>query len=222
MKCINLRFNFKNIIFGLLVFGVLTIGIECLCFGIYDAYVFGKKTKNYLITDGYYKNYDLSGITKDGEKAYKLNYIYEIDGKRYTVSTKYGVSFKYIPKYNSERKVKYNPNNYSEAVLCGTNRSNYLIYFGAFFTFVGFTFILGILYMNGAFDKVKFNVFEIYIGVVIVIVCVGIILFQIGMGISIKEIIKTMGVFVLIPILFLVVGIYLIIRSLFFKRISRS
>ena len=41
--------------------------------------------------------------------------------------TKYGVDFKSILKYNSKRKVKYNPKNYEESILMGTNSSNILL-----------------------------------------------------------------------------------------------
>ena len=121
----------------------------------------------------------------------------------------------YIPETNSTRKVKYNPNNHSEAVLVGTNGNNFLIYFGAFFTLGGSVFVLATLYIKGVFDKVKIDVMGTYVGFIILIVGIGIILFQNQTTSSLIKTIKSMGFWFIIPSLFIIVGVFQIIKCLF-------
>lgn len=208
------KFNFQIIISSFLVLLVLIIGITCLYFGIKDTYKLNKLTRDYMTTNGYFKDYDIYNTSKD-DTTYKLFYTYEIDEKEYTISTDYGVG--YIPETNSVRKIKYNPNNPNEAIIVGTNSSNFLIFFGAFFTLGGTVFVLATLQMKGIFDKVKINVLGTYIGFVMLIIGVGIILFQNGTTLSFIETIKSLGIWILIPILFIVSGMYLTIKSLFLE-----
>ena len=177
-----------------------------------STYKLNIKTKNYLITDGYYRSYEVYNSLRDGNITYRLNYIYKIDGKEYNVSTKYGVDFKSIPKYNSKRKVKYSPKNYEESILMGINFSNILIYFGSFFILIGGVFILEILNEKGIFKSIKFDIIKLYIGVVMATIGIFIIILQEN---TTSSLIKSMGVFILIPIIFIINGIYLIIKSIF-------
>lgn len=135
----ELKLNFSIIISSFLVLLVLIIGSTCLYFGIKDTYKLNKTTKEYMTTNGYFKDYEIYNTSKDGT-TYKLLYAYEIDEKEYTISTDYGVG--YIPEKNSIREIKYNPDNPSEAILVGTNSSNFLIFFGASFTLGGTVFVL--------------------------------------------------------------------------------
>ena len=57
-----------------------------------------------------------------------------------------------------------------------------------------------------------------YIGFVLLAVGAGLLLFQSGTASSFWEGIRLMGLWVLIPILFLGIGVYLLMRSLFFVR----
>lgn len=124
----------------------------------------------------------------------------------------------YIPERNSTREVKYDPNNPEEAILVGTNSSNFLIFFGGFFILGAAAFIIGALYMKGTFDKVKIDIMGTYFGVVFTIIGVGIILFQNGTTSSFIETIKSMGFWILIPILFIVVGTFQTVKCLFLNR----
>lgn len=212
------KIHFQMIVSSFLVFIVLAIGIICLYFGICDIYRLNQKTKGYVVTDGYYQDYEIYYIDEEGKTTYQLNYTYQIEGKEYRVSTEYGVGKNTIPKVGSIRKVRYNPNNYSEAILVGLNRSIYLIYFGAFFTLVGSVFVFITLQINGVFDKLKYNIVGTYIGMVCIIIGVGIILFQTGITSSLIEIIQMMKMWILVPILFIISGIYLTLKSLFFYQ----
>lgn len=210
------KFNLKIIFSCLLVLAVLASGFLCLFIGIKDTYNFNQKTKDYVTTD--FKDYNIYNIDEEGT-TYKLIYEYEVDGKKYMVSTDYGVEK--IPAVNSVRKVKYDPNNYEKAVLVGTNRNNGLIYFGAFFVLGGMVFVLIFLQIKGVFDKIKIDVIGTYIGVIFTIIGIGIILLQNGMTSSFIETVKTMGFWILIPFMFIIVGIFQTIKCLLLPKLKR-
>ena len=207
------RFDFKVIVSSFLVLSVLIIGLSCLFFGIRDTYRSNKITREYVTTEGYFTDYKIYNTSKKDGTTYKPIYTYKVDEKEYTVATDYGVG--YIPETNSTRKVKYNPNNHSEAVLVGTSGNNFLIYFGAFFTLGGSVFVLAALYIKGVFDKVKIDVMGTYVGFIILIVGIGIILFQNQTTSSLIKTIKSMGFWFIIPSLFIIVGVFQIIKCLF-------
>ena len=92
------------------------------------------------------------------------------------------------------------------------------MYFGGFFTLGAIAFILGALSIKGYFDKIKIDIVGLYLGFVFLIVGIGFIMWQGGITISFFEMIKKLGVWLLIPILFIIVGIFQIIKCLFFKR----
>lgn len=211
------KFNLKIIFSCLLVLAVLASGFLCLFIGIKDTYNFNQKTKDYVTTD--FKDYNIYNIDEEGT-TYKLIYEYEVDGKKYMVSTDYGVEK--IPAVNSVRKVKYDPNNYEKAVLVGTNRNNGLIYFGAFFVLGGMVFVLIFLQIKGVFDKIKIDVIGTYIGVIFTIIGIGIILLQNGMTSSFIETVKTMGFWILIPFMFIIVGIFQTIKCLLLPKLKMN
>ena len=217
-KVANNKFNinFGIVISCILVAVVLLSGILMLFFGIKDTYKLNKQTKNYHITNGYYQDYEIYDSDEDGT-TYKLLYSYKVDDKEYIISTDYGTN--YIPDKNSIREVKYNPDNPSEAILVGTNNKNVLIYCGAFFILGSLTFVIFGLTVLGVFDKVKIDVIGTYIGFVFVIIGIGIVLIQTGTTMSLLETIKNMKFWIFIPIMFVIIGLYQIIKCLFVKKI---
>lgn len=211
----KLKISFRIIISCLLVILALLSGILMLFFGIKNTYKINKQTKNYLITNGYYTNYEIYKTDKEGT-SYKLIYTYQVDNKEYTISTNYGTN--YIPEENSIREVKYNPNNPKDAILVGTNNSNTLIYAGAFFILGSLTFVIFGLTILGVFDKFKIDIIGTYIGFVFLIIGLGVILIQNGTTMSLIETIKSFGLWIIIPIIFVIVGIYQIIKCLILKN----
>lgn len=206
--------DIRVIVGGGLVLLTFFIGVGCLFFGIKETVQLNKTTKDYLTTNGYFTDYHIYHIDKDGT-TYELVYTYEVNGKNYTVSTNYGTN--YTPEENSIREVKYDPDDPSESILVGTNNSKFLIYFGAFFTLGSFAFILGGLYIKGVFDKIKINVMGLYFGFCFFLIGIGILLFQNGTTTSLLETIKSFGAWIIIPILFILVGLFQIIKCLFPK-----
>lgn len=211
----KIRIDFRILISALLVGIVFVSGIVMLFFGIRDTYKLNIKTKGYITAIGYFNNYDVFDVDDDGI-TYKLTYIYTVDDKEYSITTDYGTN--YIPEENSSREIKYNPNNPEEAVIIGTNSKNGLIYGGAFFTFGSLTFIIAALTVLGYFDKFKIDILGTYIGFLFLTIGLGIILFQTGTTMSLLETIKSFGLLIAIPIMFIVVGIIQIIKCLVKKK----
>lgn len=208
------RFNFKIIVSFFLVMVAFLAGVIMLFSGIRDTYNLNKVTKNYITTNGYFNNYAIYKSDKNGT-TYKLTYIYVVNDKEYSITTDYGTN--YIPNENSIREVKYNPDNPEKAVLVGTNNKNGLIFMGAFFILVSLTFVLGALTISGYFDRFKIDIIGTYIGAIFLIIGIGIILFQNGTTMSLIETIKSFGFWILIPLMFIVVGIFQIVKCLFLK-----
>ena len=207
----KLRLNFPIVMTCLLVGICLISGILMLFFGIRDTYNLNIQTRNYLVTKGYYFSYDVYNIDKDGA-TYKLTYKYMVGDKEYIISTDYGAN--YIPDENSIREVKYDHNIPEKAILVGSNSKNILIYAGAFFTFGALTFVIVGLSILGLFDKTKIDVVRTYIGCLFTIIGIGVVLLQNGTTMSFIETIKNMGLWILIPIMFVVVGIHQLIQGL--------
>lgn len=226
-KLKNSKFNFKFIISSFLVTSVLLIGIVCLIIGVKDKVNEYQIIKDYITTTAYFENYE---IYNNGESlkhnkrklhpTYRLIYTYKIKGKEYNLKTDYGSSS--IPDINSTRKIKYNPNKPSEAVFIGTNGNNILIYFGAFFFLGGMVFVIAYLSIKGVFDKLRINILGLYIGIVFFIIGIGLIFLQLGATSSFIEVIKSMVFWVLIPIMFIVIGFFQIIKCIFFERLNMN
>lgn len=221
------KFDFRIVVSCSLVICVLLSGVICLVIGIRNTYRINKNTKNYLTTTGYFKDYEIYNSQKNLENTktgahttYRLIYSYKVEGKEYSIKTDYGSSS--IPSINSSRKIKYNPSNPSDAVLIGTNGNNVLIYFGAFFLLGGTVFALAFLYIIGVFDKVKINILGLYIGFVSLIIGIGIISFQMGEVSTLIETIKRLEFWTLIPIMFITIGSFQIIKCLFFERLEAN
>lgn len=219
MKKQNNKKRIFNIDIRILITGVLVLisfisGIVMLFFGIRDTYKLKKETKDYITTNGYYYDCEIYN-TNTEDITYKLIYIYTVNDKEYKITTDYATN--YIPEKNSIRKIKYNPNNPEVAILTGTKGNNILIYGGGFFTFVSFTFILVALSVLGCFDKIKIDVIQTYIGLLFIVIGIGIILLKNGETTSLTETIKAFGLWILIPIMFIVVGTHQFIISLLQK-----
>ncbi len=214
-KSHNSKINL-NIVLPCILVGITFVsGILMLLFGIKDTHKLNSNTRNFTTTNGYYKDYEIYSSNKNGI-TYKLKYVYNVDGIEYEISTDYGSN--YIPDKNSVRKVKYNPNNPSESILVGLNNNKGLIYAGTFFILGSIPFILFGLMMLGLFDKVKIDVIGAFIGFALLIIGIGIILFQNAETFALLETIKVMGIWFLIPITFIAVGIYQIVNCLIIKK----
>lgn len=209
------KVNFGIVITCFLVGTVFISGIVMLFFGIKDTYKLNKSTRGFVTLNAYYKDYEIYGSNENGI-TYKLNYVYTINGVEYKVSTDYGTN--YIPDENSVRVVKYNPADPSKSILVGLNNKKGFIYGGAFFILGSMPFILFGLMRLGLFDKVKFDIIGAYVGFTFLIIGIGLISIQNAETMSLLETIKSMRLWFLIPIMFIVIGIYQIINCLVLRK----
>ena len=89
-----------------------------------------------------------------------------------------------------------------------------IIFFGMFFTMGAFAFVLAVLTLRGCFDKLKVDVLGLYVGVVLVIIGSGFIGLKFAETYSVLETIEAFGVWMIIPILMITVGIFQVIKCL--------
>ncbi len=104
-----------------------------------------------------------------------------------------------------------------QSVLVGTNSSMMMVMIGAFFVLVGMVFVLVGCQSLGLFDKFHFDIIGSYVGFVFLIVGIGVFCFQTGTS-SLIEGIKMMGLWILIPLLFICTGVFQLVKCL--KRSS--
>ena len=83
-----------------------------------------------------------------------------------------------------------------------------LIFGGVIFTFGSLAFVLGALTLKGCFDKVKIDVLGLYAGAVIAVIGMGFLL------LICTEPVSSYGLWVIIPILMIVAGIYQVIKCI--------
>lgn len=192
----------------------LLIGIICLVLGIKKTIELNKQIQNYQTVDAYFVDYEIFNPDRDKDESptYRLIYKYQVNGKDYTIKTDYGINI--IPDKNETREVKYNPLNPEEAILSGANSTYFLIYFGAFFLISDMFFIMGILSKKGLFSNFKIDVTALYGGIAFIIIGIGIIFLIIGITGSIQKSIKYLGIWNMVPILFIAVGLLFIIKCL--------
>lgn len=87
-----------------------------------------------------------------------------------------------------------------------------LIFGGIIFTFGSLTFVLAGLTIKGCFDKVKIDVLGLYAGAVIAVIGIGfLVLICKGAEIS-------LGLWIIIPVLMTVVGVYQVIKCIRNKK----
>lgn len=90
----------------------------------------------------------------------------------------------------------------------------FMIFFGGFFTFGAFAFVLGALTVMGRFDKYKIDVLGLYVGILFVVIGIGILTVKCREMQSLSETIQEFGFWILIPIMMTVVGVLQIVKCL--------
>ena len=197
--------NIKVIMSSLLVSIVLIAGVYMVVKGFQENYSLEHRTKGYKTTQGYFVDYDIYQVNSDGQETNRWYYEYEVDGQIYHTKTDYGSSS--IPEYGSQGEVKYNPVHPEQSVLVGTNSSMMMVMIGAFFVLIGMVFVLVGCQSLGLFDKVHFDIIGSYVGFVFLSVGIGVFYFQTRTS-SLIEGIKMMGLWILIPLLFIGTGVF--------------
>lgn len=203
--------NPKIYISAILVISTFIVGVIMLYVGIRDSYSLHQKSKDYVTIDGYYSHYDIYNSDKNGT-TYKITYNYEVNGVIYSIATDDGTST--IPDETSIRQVQYNPTNPQEAIVIKTEANTAFIFIGVFFILGSITFVLGVVTVLGYFDKCKIDVIGVYMGSLLIVVGIGIIIYQNGITMSFSGTIKSFGIWICIPILFIIVGCIQLFRCI--------
>lgn len=211
--------KFKNVLVnekGYIGLSALLFFFAFFLFGILFVYIGITSNSNNTIenpvkTTGYFTNYE--EIEDDENTTYVLIYTYQVDDETYQIKTDYSVSS--IPNIGSERPIKYNALNPSQAVIIGSSSGNMFLIIGLMFMIVPLAFILDFLP-----DKIKnVNSFQsLLLGIFFSVMSIFSIYLLFG-TFSINDILKNISFTYLCLLLFLtffgIIGIYLIVQSVF-------
>ena len=195
------------------------IGITLLFFGVKSTYSMMEKTKNYVSVEGTFIGSSIYSSDDDGTK-YKLTYSYRVSGNKYEISTNYGTGV--VPDIGTKKNIKYNPDNPSEAIITGLGSNGLLLLLGFMFTTIPLIPLLSIFVNSNNFisSKVKEKIFGIYLGTVFIILG-GACYYMMCYGsdsLSIIYAFKTTGFWIIIPVIFIVLGIYIVTASILYKN----
>lgn len=207
----------------------LIIGIVMLFFGIKDTVVYTIETRNYEVTDAYLIDYTLDTPEnydpvrkRQSSSTYNLVYEYEVNGSTYTFTTEYSTSI--IPSLGSSKEIKYNPDNPADAELLSVNKNVVLICMGLFFTLIPLFMIVTFLKATLPSKKRKKKepkIDGVGLAAGAIFALFGYMFLFLGSGeFSVSGIfnffITSFHFAMLIPLILFVVGILVVIKSLFF------
>lgn len=208
------------------------IGIFVLGLGIYESVT--SPVKDYAETTGYFQYSDLAEDKHyDSQKnanvsaTYYLTYVYFVNGEAYEVTSDYTTAF--VPSVNEEIQILYDSENPSKAVIGGTGkRSTYLTLIGIFFILgsLPFLLVLSPRKENNKKDKKKkeknsVDIMGIIFGSIIAVVGYGAVSIICGtfspVG-MLHYIDSSFTLPMLIPFLMIGVGLFSVIKSIFFNK----
>ena len=89
-----------------------------------------------------------------------------------------------------------------------------LAFFGAFFLFGAFTFVLAALTLKGYFDKWKINILGMYIGCFLAIVGIGSVVLKYTETYSFEKMLEEFGLWIIVPILMIAGGILEVVQCI--------
>lgn len=155
----------------IIIIATLCVGIGMMVFGIFRWTSEVKRTADFIEIEGEIvglSSHIDDDVDSNPQTMYSAVYGYEVDGTMYTIKENSSSSMK--PQIGRPKKVKYNPDNYADAVVI-SGESHVAI------TFIGFLFVL----------------ISVFIGATLIlknqgdwtIICMGIIFVVIGVGIPI-------------------------------------
>lgn len=89
-----------------------------------------------------------------------------------------------------------------------------LLFGGVIFTFGSLAFVLAGLTIKGCFDKVKIDVLGLYAGIVIAVIGLGFLLLKYRESYSLIEMMKSFGLWIVIPVMMTAAGVFRVIKCL--------
>lgn len=183
-------------------------GIFLLLVGATETWDAQRETENYQETVGSLSDYTVYSSDEDGT-TYRLIYTYTVDGRDYTVAADMGTEI--VPKIGSTRTIRFNPDHPAEAVIAGGGSHGFMLLMGILFTFVPLIFLFVILYSLGYLQKLFDNFMGVTLGVLFLVMGLGLIYIMTG-TLSVMEIVRSFSALLIIPLLFVAVGVLQIVR----------
>ncbi len=195
---------------------IMLIGATLIAAGVMSTIRNKEYTKYYVETKGVFSGTDIYSSDYDGT-TYSLQYEYVVDGEKYYIATDYGTGI--IPKDGTVKTIRYNPDNPSEAVIAGNTTSMIFYVIGFMFFFIPLVFIVTESNSKEADErkrKMKERLIPILMGVIFAGLGIGVYFLMCSGSddISLKSAWNTSGFLIVIPILFAVVGIYILFSSI--------
>lgn len=192
----------------------VSTGIFLLRLGVKEADLEQKEMQDYQSTAAYY--YGSRSENRDDGPMYYHTYSYWVQGKRYFIET--GYSTNYLPSSNSTKTVKYNPARPEESVLIGMNKGNTMVIVGALLVII--PLIVGFLVVvpNSYLNKFKVDLIGIMMGLGLFFFGGGFLLFQGISGEAMMEALRSFDLFFLVPVMMVILGFFLFLKSFFPKK----
>lgn len=195
----------------------MLVGVMSIVFGIRGSINLKEKTKEYVSIEARFYDYSVYSSNSDGE-TYRLEYEYIVNGKKYYISTDYGTGV--IPKLGSVKTIKYNPNNPSEAIFTGGGSNVLMLVIGFMFFFIPLVMLMSEgNKKNGTQKQKKFKSLftSLLLGIAFAGMGIGTYYLMCSGTDSLSPVsaFSSAGIFAIIPIIFIMLGIYMIVLSLF-------
>lgn len=202
----------KAVAAALLILCVLA-GLGMLAGGIADTVHLRRTTAHYQRTQGYLT--DVQPYTTHREQpSYQLFYAYTVAGQSYTVATDYGVAAAQLPAPGSTHSILYDPQQPARSVVDGPNHTHLLVLVGLLFISVPGIFLLFLFLSTERGSHVRQTSIDRCIGVIFIVLALGIFYAQAG-TLSPRAILASFNLWMLVPLLFIAVGVLCLARGLF-------
>lgn len=213
----------RNAVIAIILLSLcLLAGLGLLGSGVADAMRVRRITAQYQRTQGRYTA--ARPYSNDGDSpTYQLFYTYTVDGRTYTVATDYGVGASQLPRPGQVRSILYDPLQPAQAVLDGPNHSHILVLVGLLFVAVPGLFLFFLFLSTPGGRRVPPKAVDVLISLILIVIALGIFYAQAG-TLAPQAILAAWNIWMLIPVLFLVVGAGRLLFCLFasFKKSSSA
>ncbi|MBR3610897.1 MAG: DUF3592 domain-containing protein [Oscillospiraceae bacterium] len=204
-----MKINIKKAIIILLFSSALLAGVILLFIGIKDSISLAIKTKDWFDAPGYFRDYSVYDVDKDGKTTYRLKYVFYSGGAEYFVEADYGSEI--IPEIDSVRTVLYEPENPENAIIKGGTASATYLTIGFMFTFIPLFIIICWLFVTGRI-KIRVSVLDFTVGLILFVIA-ELFLYIMGGNFWPINAFKTLGIIAVIPTLMSVAGIIQMVKT---------
>ena len=205
------------IAFKLLAVLAILISIPLLYKGISGELRNHHAEENYQSTEAIVSGYQ--EVQGRGSKRYRtyysLTYAYTVEEKVYYITD--DLLIRTLPPAGYSREVRYDPMNPENALFVGKSGSSTSLMAGLMFLLIPAIMLFGWLIVTDRLHIKAENIFDICIGIVMIIIGFGTIYGMTG-TLSIITAFKNYSLIIIIPLLMIIAGIYQTIKSVRGKK----